>query len=106
MLCVSPRILPELRAGTTWKREDTVFIIHKSLGVLFWWITKVLSEENESRLEPRSAVVVQDLFFVLESKLLCEVRAQKERRIVRATLAETTREDKFNTWMTRKHFFP
>ena len=37
---------------------------------------------------------------------MCEVRAQKERRIVRATLAETTREDKFNTWMTRNHSFP
>ena len=35
-----------------------------------------------------------------------EVGTQKEQRIVRATLAETTGEDKFNTWMTRKHSFP
>ena len=37
---VSSQRLPELRAGTSRKRKETAFIIHKNLVMLFWRITK------------------------------------------------------------------
>ena len=54
--------LPQLRAETSWKHEETVLIYHKKTGDGRTADHKVFHEENESRLQHRYGVVVQDLF--------------------------------------------
>ena len=64
----SSQKLPKLRAGIAQKQQETESIIHKN-GDAFTADHKVVNEENEPRLQHRYADVVQNLLFLLDTRL-------------------------------------